>query len=619
MKTSCLVSLLLYAALVFGYHRWLAATLDPPEVWIAACVVALIVLGSLGAIYNSFLLWRDGSVLSDALHDMPRRDGKRTAAAGTIEPLSQPLVAPLSGQSAVLYEYDIARYVTRTKKGGGTETSKSVDFAGLGKCECVVRGAASSLRLIGFPDLDHVQETEFGSADDEARAKQYVQFTAWEDASGLGVFHGARDMWSALTGSDEALRKDWRMIAIQECPWLAPGAVTPQVAAAAASPVEPQPIRSGETAADEVQHEVYDDEELEQDLPDEEFDGDDFDDDDWDGPPADGGYHPSLSEKRVAPGQQVVAIGHYDEVRQGLVAAGGQTIRFYADDLHAVASKLAASKWRHLIGGIIGLIVANLALLGVLFIYRHSDATHSHWKDELREGIGRGDLAAVEKVLNRGAEVDAPLDSEGTTGLMEAKDAAMAKLLLDRGANVNAADGDGVTALMRAVRNNRADIAAVLIGAGADVDRKNTIYGTTALMEAIDSERGEIVELLRKAGAKDDTVTAASGQPIDESHGAFAVCREYLTAVFAADPQKLRELSTRENGADYDDVDFAIWQESRPKEPRLVEGFVREGEATVIVTGPAPIGADRTWRYQLRREAGQWRVARERWLVNGLP
>jgi hypothetical protein len=120
---------------------------------------------------------------------------------------------------------------------------------------------------------------------------------------------------------------------------------------------------------------------------------------------------------------------------------------------------------------------------------------------------------------------------------------------------------------------------------------------------------------LRKAGARDEQVSAQNGKPIDESHPAFAAVRDYLAAVFAADPAKLRELSTPELGEHFSGVDFPTWQESRPTAPRLVNGFVAGDDATLTVIGPNPGGADRTWVYQLHRSGEKWLVSRERWVT----
>lgn len=502
MKLGCFLSLLLFGAFVYGYYVWLGQTFDSSsrEVWIASFVAGLIATFAIGALMNSYYAWRDGSVLSDALVDMPRRDGKRTAAAGTLEPLGEPLIAPLSGKACVLYEYDIYRNVTRSKKGGGTETSKSVDFAGLGKTECIIRSTSSRLRLIGFPDLEPVADEHFSDQADVERARQYVQFTAWDDASGLGILQGAHGMWSALTGSEESLRKDWRMIGVKECPWLG---TAPQQTAATAAAAESYPDAAVETNS-ATAAEDHETEHVDEDFDDEE---DLDDDDDMEAAWYDGsGYRPHLSEKRIEPGQQVVAIGRYDEVRQGLVSGGTQTIKIYLDDVQSVARKLASAKWSYLFGGILTLVLVNGAVWGAQQIYRRSDTAQRKWRGELDEAIRQGDAAAIQKLEKRGADLKALFAAGRQPILMTVRDAAMAKLLIERGADVNATDENGTTPLMQAVRSKNPELVKLLIEAKADLGARNTNYHTTALMDA-EGTCEECAELLRKAGAKDEPVT----------------------------------------------------------------------------------------------------------------
>jgi hypothetical protein len=596
MKLGCFFSLLIYALISYGYYVWFGQTFEGRGLWIASFAVGLIATFGVGALCNSFYAWRDGWVLGDALIDMSRRDGKRTAVAGTLEPVGPARTAPLSGKPSVLYEYTVYRYETRRRSKGGTETIKVVDFTGLGKCECIIQSTASRLRLIGFPDLDPIAENNLTKPDDIARARQYVQSTAWEDTTGLGVVRGARNMFAALTGNDESLKKDWRMIAVRDCDWLAADGPAPPVPAKTDDPATVVPSFAGDTADDE-------DDDLE-------------DEDDVDEPVAPrrggSGYRPQLAEKRIEPGQSVVIVGRYDEIRQGIVSGGTQLVKIYLEDVESVAHKLASTRRSYLFGGLLTLVIVNAGAWAAPEIYRRSDDAQHAWRQQIEKAVNEGDIQTIDKLRKRGADLNARRSTSDVPLLFTVRDPAIARSLIERGADVNATDSDGTTPLMQAVRNRNPELVKVLIEAHANLDARNTNYHTTALMDA-EGRCEECAELLRKAGAQDDRVTADSGESIDESHAAFAVCREYLSAVFAADPTKLRELSTPELGEHFASADFPTWQESRPTEPRLASGFVRENHATLTVVGPNPRGADRTWIYQLQRSGDRWLVSRERW------
>jgi len=73
-----------------------------------------------------------------------------------------------------------------------------------------------------------------------------------------------------------------------------------------------------------------------------------------------------------------------------------------------------------------------------------------------------------------------------------AKDAATVKKLLKEGVDVNAAQGDGMTALHWAALNGDAELASMLLYAGANVGAKTRIGGYTPLHLAAQVGHDEI-------------------------------------------------------------------------------------------------------------------------------
>ncbi len=77
----------------------------------------------------------------------------------------------------------------------------------------------------------------------------------------------------------------------------------------------------------------------------------------------------------------------------------------------------------------------------------------------------------------------------------------IAQLLIEKGANIEAKDAYGSTALMYAARENAIDVAKLLIENGADINAKGS-DGKTVLMHAKSSV--DVAKLLINRGVKDD-------------------------------------------------------------------------------------------------------------------
>jgi hypothetical protein len=115
-----------------------------------------------------------------------------------------------------------------------------------------------------------------------------------------------------------------------------------------------------------------------------------------------------------------------------------------------------------------------------------------------------GDVKAVMEFMDKGADVNAR-DDKGFTALMLASSYGkieVAKLLVGKGADVNALNNWGSTALIGAVIYGHVEVASLLISKGADVNIKDK-KGYSALSAAKIQGYPEIVSLLQKAGARE--------------------------------------------------------------------------------------------------------------------
>lgn len=109
----------------------------------------------------------------------------------------------------------------------------------------------------------------------------------------------------------------------------------------------------------------------------------------------------------------------------------------------------------------------------------------------------------VRLLVARGANVNAVSSLTGRTALLIAAGrpgaARIVKLLLDRGADPLARDKSGVTTVMRAAFNGDPESMKMLIARGVDVNVR-VDYGT-ALTDAVNRHRPDLVEVLLASGA----------------------------------------------------------------------------------------------------------------------
>jgi ankyrin repeat protein len=160
---------------------------------------------------------------------------------------------------------------------------------------------------------------------------------------------------------------------------------------------------------------------------------------------------------------------------------------------------------------------ACLLLAGVCFAAGRSDVA---------DAVMGGDKAAVRKLLDQHADVNAP-QADGATALHWAvfrSDKETVDLLIRAGANAKAANREGATPLWLASVNGDAAIIEALIKGGADPNEKLPL-GRTPLMEASRTGNVDAMKVLLNHGAEVNAKETLRGTtPLmwaaDEGHAA---------------------------------------------------------------------------------------------------
>ena len=172
------------------------------------------------------------------------------------------------------------------------------------------------------------------------------------------------------------------------------------------------------------------------------------------------------------------------------------------------------------------------------------------------------DLDEVRRQIAEGADVNAP-EADGTSALLWAAHQShpdLVELLLAAGANPNAANSFGLTPLLEASRSGEAPTIAALLAGGADFAAAAR-DGETPLMAAARAGSVEAVNLLLEAGADPNAAESLEEQTAlmwATAEGHLDVVDALLTA--GADPDvkaRVSELTRRSTRTDFPTGGFA--------------------------------------------------------------
>ena len=129
------------------------------------------------------------------------------------------------------------------------------------------------------------------------------------------------------------------------------------------------------------------------------------------------------------------------------------------------------------------------------------NAINDNGNTALHQPAAYAHAQSLRMMLRNGALIDSRTSSSGSTPLFYVAKVGLARILLDRGADINITNNFGITPLIVAAKSNREAIVQLLLKNGAMISAVDDC-GRTALEWAQERQYGVIVQLLQKAEAQ---------------------------------------------------------------------------------------------------------------------
>lgn len=150
-------------------------------------------------------------------------------------------------------------------------------------------------------------------------------------------------------------------------------------------------------------------------------------------------------------------------------------------------------------------LLAALAIAGGSASARPHGATATPAEPEIHTAALAGDAAAVTRLLESDPKNASVRDRDGFTPLHHARNAEVARLLIEKGAEVNArCKSNKCTPLHSAVFRGRLDVVKVLLEKGADIKATDAVSNPALHYAAGWNRDPEATRLLLDAGAPID-------------------------------------------------------------------------------------------------------------------
>jgi Ankyrin repeats (3 copies) len=330
-----------------------------------------------------------------------------------------------------------------------------------------------------------------------------------------------------------------------------------------------------------------------------------------------------VTEKRIESGAAVVVIGRYDAEKRALVGRDGRKASYnllHLGSPEEVSRQIGKHSVFMLVVAFLFFAVFHTAIAFVLHRTAHSMDSASQQETAILGLAQSGDGAALRDYVQRHGSPETAGPAL-TRLLCDARSAEQARILLDAGADPNAADPrTGAQPLMTAVRYGNLDTVELLLQRGANPHIEEARTRHSLLFVAYKNRRYAVIPRLEKEGLPETWVTAVTGQPLPRDGGEpFAVCARYLAAVQREDTATMAQLTSRNTDTTYEGVDFEVWKKYRPTHPKFLMGYLRPHaleaggaeSATLMLMDTDPALAFLTWNYHLLHEDGQWKIYAE--------
>ncbi len=210
---TCVLWLLGLAAAAAGFYFYLIrfGRLDPGIWWASggAAVCTMLVVSYIVGIFGTT---KERRVLLASLSGEPPVDGQWTAVSGQISS-SSPLTAPLSGLTAVVYEYKIYRM-----ERSGKSTSEVMYYEGKGLAPSTIATRRGAVKLLAVPALE-VDNAKLRHMQTVENARAYIDATSF--SSKVSLKEARKTAAEEYTDDDGMYKSDMQggdlQVSLDEC------------------------------------------------------------------------------------------------------------------------------------------------------------------------------------------------------------------------------------------------------------------------------------------------------------------------------------------------------------------------------------------------------------------